>query len=85
MTRAKCGVLPVVVFGAPTKAPRHAKTPLENSSLSEYPPHELFSCNWVHSKNNALPGVVIKEFLIPPSRFLRSRHFFSELKFEGLL
>ena len=46
----KNGVLPVIVFGAPATVLDHAKTLPETSSLLEYPPHELFSCNWMHDK-----------------------------------
>ena len=39
--RTKHGVLPVVVFGAPTTALLHAKTLPKSSSLLEHPYHDL--------------------------------------------
>ena len=46
--KTKHGVLPVVVFGAPTTALLHAKTLPKSSSLLEHPYHDLvffFSLN----------------------------------------
>ena len=39
--KTKHGVLPVVVFGAPTTALLHAKTLPKSSSLLEHPSHDL--------------------------------------------